>query len=69
MQRQKKNKEEMIAQEIEDYVIHIMILKTEFVVIFSNTSQDEVLWRILKIVFTLIIISEVRRLAMLGNIF
>jgi hypothetical protein len=32
MQRQKKNKEEM-AQEIEDYVIHIMILKTEFVVI------------------------------------
>jgi hypothetical protein len=69
MQRQKKNKEEMIAQEIEDYVIHIMILKTEFVVIFSNTSRDEVLWRILKIVFTLIIISEVRRLAMLGNIF
>ena len=68
MQRQKKYKEEM-AQEIEDYVIHIMILKTEFVVIFSNTSQDEVLWRILKIVFTLIIISEVRRLAMLGNIF
>jgi hypothetical protein len=69
MQRQKKYKEEMIAQEIEDYVIHIMILNTEFVVIFSNTSQDEVLWRILKIVFTLIIISEVRRLAMLGNIF
>jgi hypothetical protein len=32
-------------------------------------SRDEVLWRILKIVFILIIISEVRRLAMLGNIF